>query len=144
MYVVGNDFPMEYDGIIGLDFLKEHKVVCDYEKKEVKISGITFKLKPYEKTVLKPRSETIVRAVTNRNQPGVIQAMETEPGVYIGRCMVEPKNCMCTISVINTTDKPVEIRTPHVIIEDINENDHQIYVVTETEDKEKRPRCERI
>ena len=145
MYVVKDDFPMEYDGILGLDFMKNHRVICDYDKQQLNIAGVTFKIKPYGKIILQPRSETIVRATTNRNQPGVIQAKETKPGVYIGRCMVEPKNFACVVSIINTTDKPVEIRTPHVTIEDPDESDHQIYaVINEAERANKLPRSKRI
>ena len=144
MYVVKDDFPMEYDGILGLDFMKKHRVVCDYDKQKLKIAGVSFKLRPCGKITLQPRSETIVRAITNRNQPGVIQAKETKPGVYIGRCLVEPKNFACAISVINTTNKPVEIRTPHVTIEDHDENDYQIYAVINEAECTDKPRSERI
>ena len=146
IYVVRDDFPMEYEGIIGLDFLRKQHVSCDYKNKTVTIEDVTLRLKPYNKIILKPRSETIVRAVTNRNKTGVIRAKETSPGIYIGRCMVEPKNFMCPISIINTTDKPVEITTPIVTVEDIEEDVmQQVYVVTsETDCETKLPRGERI
>ncbi|XP_029173288.1 uncharacterized protein LOC114942149 [Nylanderia fulva] len=35
IYVVKDDFPMEYDGIIGIDFLQKQKVSCDYRKQEL-------------------------------------------------------------------------------------------------------------
>jgi len=40
-------------------------------------------------------------------------------GVYIGNCLVNAEEYECPVSVINTTDKAVEITTPHVTVEEI-------------------------
>ncbi|CAL1681033.1 unnamed protein product [Lasius platythorax] len=130
IYVVRNDFPMEHEGILGIDFLRKQQVSCDYKKRELKIGNAVLKLLPYDKITLKPRSETIVQAATDRNEIGVIQAEETAPGIYIGRCLVKPQNYSCPISVINTTDETIEIRTPLVKIEDLDaKNPHAIYTI---------------
>ena len=146
IYVVKDDFPLEYDGILGLDFLRKQQVTCDYNQKKLTIRDVTLKFKSYQQTVLKPRSETIVRAVTNRNKTGVVRAQEPAPGVYIGRCLVKPKNFSCPISVINTTDKTIRINTPVVTVEDLSEkNPHEVYtVVAEPKNKSHLPRKERI
>ncbi|KMQ88106.1 retrovirus-like pol polyprotein [Lasius niger] len=130
IYVVRNDFPMEYEGILGIDFLRKQQVSCDYRKRELKIGNAVLKLLPYDKITLKPRSETIVQAATDRNETGVIRAEETAPGIYIGRCLVEPQNYSCPISVINTIDETIEIRTPLVKIENLDaDNPHAIYTI---------------
>ncbi|KMQ92552.1 retrovirus-like pol polyprotein [Lasius niger] len=130
IYVVKDDFPMEYEGILGIDFLQKQQVSCDYKKRELRIGDAVLKLLPYDKITLKPRSETIIQAATDRNEIGVIRAEETAPGIYIGRCLVEPENYSCPISVINTTDQIIEIRTPLVKIEDIDtDNPHAIYTI---------------
>ncbi|KAL6254132.1 hypothetical protein P5V15_014754 [Pogonomyrmex californicus] len=49
MYVVRDDFPINYEEILGLDFLNKQEAKCDYGKKQVRIA--TFKLYPYKKTV---------------------------------------------------------------------------------------------
>ena len=137
---------MEYDGILGIDFLRKQQVSCDYKKRELKIGNATLKLQPYNKITLKPRSETIVQAATNRNETGIIQAKETAPGIFIGRCLVEPKNYLSPVSVINTTDETIEIRTPFVIVEDVGEdNTHSVYIVhTENSRRNLPPRHDRI
>ena len=137
---------MDYEGILGIDFLRKQQVSCDYKKRELKIGDAVLKLQPYDKITLKPRSETIIQAATNRNEIGIIRAEETAPGIYIGRCLVEPKNYICPISVINTTDETVEIRTPRVTVEDISEdNPHEIYTIqTEKTRKYSSPRNEQI
>jgi len=134
IYVVKDDFPMEYDGIIGLDFLQKQQVTCDYKRRELRIGNAVLKLQPYNKIILKPRSETIIQATTNRNEIGIVKAEETAPGIYIGRCLVEPKNFQCPVSVINTTDNAVEIRTPLVTVEDVSEdNVHEVYAIHTSE-----------
>lgn len=130
IYVVKDNFPMEYEGILGIDFLRKQGVKCNFKKRELTIGDAVLNLQPYEKIRLPPRSETIVRAATNRNSTGIVRAEETSPGVYIGRCLVEPENYVCPISVINTTDETIEIRTPLVTIDDINiEPTHKVNTI---------------
>lgn len=68
IYVVRDDFPIDYEGILGIDFLKKQKVKCDHGKSKLRIGEVDFKLRPYEKIILKPRSETIIRATTDLNK----------------------------------------------------------------------------
>jgi len=44
---------------------------------------------------------------------------EVTPGVHIGNYLVNAEECECPVSVINTTDKAIEITTPHVTVEEI-------------------------
>jgi len=39
--------------------------------------------------------------------------------VYIGNCLVKPEKYTCPISVINTTDREVEIQMPLVPLEKV-------------------------
>src|SRR5436190_7485927 len=129
-YVVKDDTPIEHEGIIGIDFLRKHLVLCDYQNSELRIKNTIFKLRSQQRIVLKPRSETIVRAATRKNRTGIVQAKEQVPGVYIGNCLVDSKNYACPISVINTTDKEIEISTPHVKVEKMtSENTAQMYTI---------------
>ncbi|KAL6260862.1 hypothetical protein P5V15_008392 [Pogonomyrmex californicus] len=58
MYVVRDDFPINYKGILGLNFLNKQQAKCDHGKKQVRIGNTTFKLYSYKKTMLTTRSET--------------------------------------------------------------------------------------
>jgi len=69
-----------------------------------------LRLHPSSKLTLKPRNETILKA-TNRNRIGIVRAEEVTPGVYIGNCLVNAEEYECPVSVINTTDKTMEITT---------------------------------
>lgn len=138
---------MEYDGNLGIYFLRKQQVCCDYKKQELKIGNVTLKIQPYDKITLKPR-ETIVQAATNRNEIGIIQAEETAPEVFIRRCLVEPRNYLCLVSVINTTDETVEIRTLVIVEDNVGvgeDNTHNVYTI-QTEDSRNNlsPRHDRI
>ena len=116
-YIVKDDMPIEHEGILGIDFLRKHSVSCNYQRAQIKIGKTTLDLYASAKIKLKPRSETIIKASTRKNRIGTVQAEEIIPGVYIGNCLVESKNFSCPVSIMNTTDKEVDIRTPQVKIE---------------------------
>ena len=69
-----------------------------------------------------------------------------KPGVYIGNCLVKPENHICVLSVINTTDKEIEIPTPQVTLEELETDTHtQIHAtMTGKETKPATSRNERI
>ncbi|KAL6252262.1 hypothetical protein P5V15_015233 [Pogonomyrmex californicus] len=72
-YVVRDVFPMDSEGIFGIDFLAKQKARCDHGKKILSIGKTNLKLQPYQKVLLKPRSETIIETFINRNQVGIIR-----------------------------------------------------------------------
>jgi len=122
IYVIKNDFPVEYEGILGIDFLQKQQAKCNFGKKQLCIGDEIFKLRPYTTVILKPRSETVVRAIINTQCVGVINSEEIMPGVFIGNCLVKLEHLQsCPISVINTTEEQVAIPTPLVSIEEIFE-----------------------
>jgi len=139
-YVVKDDFPIEYEGILGIDFLQKQKTKCDLGKKQLRIGNEIFKLRPYRTVILKSRSETVMRAITNTQCVGVINSEEIIPGVFIGNCLVKPEEGTCPISVINTTEEQVVVPTPLVSIEEIPETvpdnaDKPVLHMAQREDK---------
>ncbi|XP_071574634.1 uncharacterized protein [Temnothorax nylanderi] len=137
MYVVRDDFPVDYEGILGIDFLKKHQAVPNHAENRLKIGAATFKLQPYRKFTLPPRSETIISAITNTNKVGIVRGKEISPGVFIGNCMVKPIDFLCPISIVNITEKPVEIITPHVTLEEAPVTDKaDIFTLQPTEERE--------
>jgi len=108
-YVVDDHTPIEHEGILGIDFLRKHTVTCDYSNNQLQIGDTVLKHHPFSKLTLKPRSETIIKAITDKNRVGIVRAEEVTPGIYIGNCLVNAEECECPVSVINTTDKAIEI-----------------------------------
>ncbi|XP_071580550.1 uncharacterized protein [Temnothorax nylanderi] len=56
MYVVEDDFPIDYEGILGNDFLTKRKAVISHATKQVHIGRVTFKVRTYKKVDLPPRN----------------------------------------------------------------------------------------
>src|SRR5436190_11530499 len=128
-YVIKDETPIEQDCIIGIDFLEKY-AFCHFPTAEIIIGKNVFKMKTQRRITLKARSETIVKAATKHNRVGIVKAEEKIPGVYIGNCLVESKDFSCPISMINTTDKEIEIPTPHVKIEKMtSENTAQMCTI---------------
>jgi len=145
-YVVNDDTPIEHEGILGIDFLRKHNVTCDYTNSRLQIGSTILKLHPFSQLTLKPRSETILKATTNKNRVGIVRAEEVTPGVYIGNCLVNAEEYECPVSIINTTDKAVEITTPHVTIDEV-ESDTSATIHTVHTNKNRKataPRAEQI
>jgi len=71
IYVMKDDFPIDYEEILRIDFLQKQQATCDLGKKRFHIDDETLKLQPYAKSVLKPRTETIIQAITNSNRVGI-------------------------------------------------------------------------
>jgi len=123
MHVVKDDFPIDYEGILGIDFLTKQRVKCDHGKGRVRIGDVSFKFHPFKKVTLTPCNETIVQTVTNRNRIGIVSSEETKPGVFIGSYLVEQEEYTCPISVINKTEESVEITTSLVAIDELQTSD---------------------
>ena len=147
MHVMRDDFPVDYEGILGMDFLQKHKIRSDQKNYYLQIDGITLKLHPYRKIMLTPRSETIVRAITDKNHVGIVKSEETRSGIFIGNCLVASNEYTCPISMLNTTGENVEIITPLVTIEELRVSDREnIHILqkTDNESDTSLPRHERV
>jgi len=104
IYIVKDENSMEYDRILGVDFIRKNKISCNYGTKDVRIRNTSFKLFSYRRIIIKPQCKTIVQIIANRNPIGIIQAEETSPGIFIGSCLVEPQKFICPVSILNTTE----------------------------------------
>ncbi|XP_036141761.1 uncharacterized protein LOC118645219 [Monomorium pharaonis] len=149
MYVIRDDAPIEYEGILGADFTRKNNVTCNYGTKTVRLGDTKFKLYPYRRVTLQPRSETIVQVTASVNTLEVINSEEMAPGVFLGSCLVEPENHTCPISIINTNDKKIDLQLPRVEIKKININNapdtHTANVIRDAWKHEiPIPRAERI
>ncbi|XP_070526497.1 uncharacterized protein [Cardiocondyla obscurior] len=71
-HIVKDNFPVDYEGILGMDFLEKQGAVCDLKRSTLTMGNAVFKLMPYEQILLPPRSETICRAITDTDHIGII------------------------------------------------------------------------
>lgn len=113
--IVGDDFPIPTDGILGRDFLRKYKCSIDYEYwlLKFKLNNHTIEV-PIEDGVdtgfiIPNRCETIKNVhKLNISEDMVVSAQEIQPGVFCGNTIISPKNTC--IKFINTTNLPVHIR----------------------------------
>lgn len=90
-YVVKDDVPIEVDGLLGMDFIKKHKVDI--------LGGSTIKLYGHsmdliggrEKMNVSPRSEKIANAITVNRLSGFMERLEVSDGVILGSCVTTPQ-----------------------------------------------------
>jgi len=47
MYVIRNDFPIDYEGIFGINFLTKQQAKCDHGKKKLRIGDVMLKQHPH-------------------------------------------------------------------------------------------------
>jgi len=81
-FVVKDNFPIDYEGILGIDFLQKQQAMCDLGKRRLCIGDEILKLQPYSKLILKPRSETVIQAITSSKRVGIVKTEETMPGIH--------------------------------------------------------------
>jgi len=87
-------------------------------------------LHPHQKMLLAARSETIVQAITDRNSLGIVKSEEAKLRIFIGTCLVKPEEYVCPVSIIKTTEEPVEITIPLVTLSEIQVSDRERTHVT--------------
>lgn len=51
MYIGKDNFPINYEGILGNDFLRKYNVTHDYKKGRILVGQETFALQPYRSKV---------------------------------------------------------------------------------------------
>lgn len=116
MHIVGQDFPIITDGIIGRDFLRQNQCIIDYET-------FTILIKLQEEEIVLPmetslpkqnifkipaRTEILQALNIKRNSDSIVLSDEIRKGVFICNTLI-PKNGVAHIKIINTTEESVQI-----------------------------------
>jgi len=52
IHVVKDDFPIDHEGILGIDFLTKQRMKYDHRKRQVRIGDVNFKLHSFKKVTL--------------------------------------------------------------------------------------------
>lgn len=120
MYIIRDELPIDYGGILGVDFLQTHHAYSDYRKSQLIVAGKPLQLLPYQTYTLPARSEVVISVTVNVNNQGVIAATELQPGVFVGNSnFVKVINNTCVVSVINITEEAKKIVAPHLKLEEV-------------------------
>jgi hypothetical protein len=139
--IVGDGIDIPCDGILGKDFFERERVKIDYGRREVIMGKVRVGFDEGKKsneqvdrvyTILKPRSETIVRLSTDspESRTGLISKRELVPGVIIAETLVTVREGTFLTSILNTNDQEIKISLPKVGLEDYQEETAQITVIS--------------
>jgi hypothetical protein len=129
-HVVGEEFILHYDGILGRDFWENKKAVIDYCKGEILMEDVIIKFDSKDtdnsakKTLtvtLKARSENIVRLPTSSLGQGWTSRKEILPGIFLAESITKGINGTCITSMINTLESEVTIDALQVDLEKLDE-----------------------
>jgi hypothetical protein len=128
---VENDFPIPYDGIIGMDFLKEYKAILNYNDNTISLNfdlngpqTMQIPLKDLDEGFLTvpPRSEVfrVCHIRAKFNDP-VIFNQEITDGVHVASAILNPKTPL--IKILNTNSHPVTFKTNKLKFDELNNFD---------------------
>ena len=142
--IVGDGVDIPCDGILGKDFFEKEKAKIDYNHRQVIMGKARVKFDEDTEakgqadtvyTVLKPRSETIVRLPTESSElmTGLISKRELVPGVIVAETLVTVREGTCLTSILNTNDREMRVSLPTVGLEDYQEATAQITVISNAE-----------
>lgn len=115
-HIVGDNFPIPADGILGRDFLTKHRCCIDYNSwlLSVNVNNEIITVPICEKSnghnIIPPRCE-ILKSVKlpELNEDSVVISGEIHPGVFYANAIINQNNQF--IRFLNTIDKPAII--PH-------------------------------
>lgn len=113
-HLVGNDFPVPTDGILGRDFLTRYKCEINYDTWMLTAycNGICAQLPIYDNlngSIVIPARSEVIRHLSNLKTDSdvVIEATQIKPGVFCASTIVN-KHSPC-IRFINVTEEDIVI-----------------------------------
>ena len=128
--MLGEPSALQYDGILGRDFLEERESVINYCSRQIIMNNevfIDFDVKPCVgktepcRLTLKARSENIVNVPDNYKDLGMLDKTELSPGIFLAASLTRGENGVCLTSVENTTEQDQTVILPQVDLESLSE-----------------------
>ncbi|XP_020295120.1 uncharacterized protein LOC109860450 [Pseudomyrmex gracilis] len=101
----------------------KYNVTHDYKKGKILVEQKTLALQPYKNVEIPSRCEAIIQAVADSNQVGLIKAEEKQPETLIGNCLVQPKNYLCPVNIINTMEQTVKLQIQQIKVKPLTDID---------------------
>ena len=132
-HFVKENFPIPFDGILGLDFIIKYRVKLDLASSkfslvsndkefEINFEGLNNDKLPSvlvirEEVVIPPRSENFVNLKTGIDFDFVCKNSQLFDGVFVGNSICRAKDNSVVISVINSLSEPVSLKNINLEIE---------------------------
>lgn len=123
-----DNFPLNCAGILGKNFLKSNNCEINYEQGVIKIKNIKNSrvieipiLFQNTKLIIPNRSEKFIIAPFNVPTDGIYycKSQQISPGVYSANSIVQVKNKLAPLSIVNTTEEEINIKNWLFEAEDI-------------------------
>lgn len=92
--VVTSDLLIKYQGILGINFLRQHRTILNFIDDYIRINNVDIPFQEGKTVQLSPRSKTLVKWPVKKGNlnEGYIPRIPTGPGIYGGNCLVTKKN----------------------------------------------------
>ena len=123
MIVVSDDFPIETDGILGVEFLREQGATLSFKDSSLFFGHPreTISFISHDTFHLPARTymETLVQiAIKNPTRgTGYIPRINAGPGLFIGESLVTNKNGKVHLFAINSTAEDINVIIPPLTLE---------------------------
>lgn len=153
-HVVGGDFKLDQDGIIGRNVLRD--AIINFEEGYAIIKGVRYPLGASKAQIvrLKPRTETIVAVEVDKPlKEGIIEKQEVKPNILVASSLTKVDNYVGLVSMINLTEATVEFQCPVLQIHEVEEpkrveqgdNSPQVMTLKQKEKtSSEKPRIQRV
>lgn len=123
-HIVPHDFPIPCHGILGKDFLVKYKAIIDYESLTISFpihnETFTFHLSNPMSISVPPRCEYRTQVYIDSNIPKLCVQKEVKPGLFVANAIVQGKNNICTVNLVNSTENPISITSKDFEFDDLN------------------------
>ncbi|CAB0043459.1 unnamed protein product [Trichogramma brassicae] len=112
--IVDDNFPISFDGILGMEFLREQQAVLSFKENELVISNADIAKIPfinYDTLFLPARTKTLVAVKLQPNSAsnGYVPRIDAGPGIFAGECLVTNASNEAKLFFINATVEDVEL-----------------------------------
>ncbi|CAB0034770.1 unnamed protein product [Trichogramma brassicae] len=112
--IVDDNFSISFDGILGMEFLREQQAVLSFKENELVINNADITKIPfinYDTLFLPARTKTLVAVKLQPNSAsnGYVPLDDAGPGIFAGECLVRNASNEAKLFFINATVENVEL-----------------------------------
>uniref|UniRef100_A0ABD2X6W4 Peptidase A2 domain-containing protein n=1 Tax=Trichogramma kaykai TaxID=54128 RepID=A0ABD2X6W4_9HYME len=116
--VVQDDFPIEYDGILGMEFLRTQRAVLSFAANRIFIGNQSFRELPlieYKTYDLRARTKTLVDLDCDfREGNSYMPRIKAGPSIFAGECLVKTQNHRAPLFITNSTSYDINLTLPPI------------------------------
>ena len=136
-HVVGSEFGIQYDGILGRNFFEDKQNIINYCGQQIIMGDVVVKFHPKPdkisnenyKLTLKARSENIVNLPTKSMGHGLISKKELIPGIHLADSLIKEMNGKCITSIVNTLEEDITLDPPQVLLEAADDSEEAMTLI---------------